>query len=145
MCVHRIDNQQSISFISQADRCAPSVAWHTGHNSSEATTCPRQQCARGHSLPDAATHLRQWGLARGSHHSSEAITPHLKQWYARVHEANRGRIRTFDSPETKLGWESLFQFTRAHLRLFGEAETGPGLAILSQTSSLHFGSTWEVP
>jgi hypothetical protein len=65
--LHRIVNQQSISFISRADRCAPSVAWHTGHNSPEATTRPRQQRAWGHSQPKTTICPMQSGLARGSH------------------------------------------------------------------------------
>jgi hypothetical protein len=111
-----LNNQRSVSFIDWADSCAPSVAWHT--YSSETMTCSRPQ------------------LARGSHDSLEA---------------NFGWEMQFRFAWNQPRRETRFQFAWVHLRLarvhlrwlFGEAETGPSFAILSLTSSLHFGSTWE--
>jgi hypothetical protein len=60
VCVNRVDNQRSVSFIVGVNRCAPSITWHTGHNSPrghnspEVTTCPRQQLARCHNALEAA-------------------------------------------------------------------------------------------
>jgi hypothetical protein len=63
------NNQQSIPFIGQAYRCAPSVTWHTGHDLPKAITRPKPQCARGSSAPEARARPKQLGLARGSYNS----------------------------------------------------------------------------
>jgi hypothetical protein len=123
----------------------------------EATTRMRPQRAQDSSSPVAITRLRQQ-LTR-AHDSSDTVTTRPR--HSRL---AWGQLRR----------ETRFQLARAHLRLAraqfwlaqaqsrfaraqfwlararhgwlsGEAETGPSFAILSQTSSLHFGSTWEVP
>jgi hypothetical protein len=126
----RLNNQRFVSLIGRADRCVPSVAWHTGYDSLEATTCPRHQRARGSSSVEAIACLMPW-LVRGSHVPPKVVTTRPSA--------------VLICPSASPTRPSIFRFARAQFGwLSDEAETGPSLAILSQTSSLHFGSTWEV-
>jgi hypothetical protein len=79
------NNQQSIPFIGQAYRCAPSVTWHTGHDLPKAITRPKPQCARGQSTPEAVrTRSRQLQLDSpeanlGGRQSPSSLEPILGQ------------------------------------------------------------------
>jgi hypothetical protein len=70
ICLHQVETINDVfpSFV-ESTIVIPSVAWHIGHDSSEAITSPRPQCARGHSLHEDTTRPRQ-----SQHDSLEVVT-----------------------------------------------------------------------
>jgi hypothetical protein len=134
-----------------------------GQSPDAVTTRPRQISRRSHDSPKA-NRLTQsrvaWGQPRRETQFRFARGQPLRETSFQFAQGQPRRETPFrfawGQPQREMQSriaQAQSQFAQVHLRLArgclgwlsGEAQTGPSLAKFSQTYSLHFGSTWEVP